>query len=179
MKIYLATSWRQKEEQQRLVQLLRGAGHAVYDFVHPDGPGTPGFQWSDVDPDWEKWSTETYAKKLNDPIAIKGFNRDQLALESCEVCIMLLPCGKSAHLELGCAAGIGKFCIIYIPEKQEPELMYRMAHAIVDNDATLIRALLEAASFIYNNGSPAPQLSRVDDLRAQFIRDTWSKAAVN
>ena len=41
-------------------------------------------------------------------------------------CVIVLPCGKSAHLEVGWMAGAGKQTIVYVPkgEQTEPELMY-------------------------------------------------------
>jgi hypothetical protein len=40
--------------------------------------------------------------------------------------IIVLPCGRSAHTEAGWFAGKGRTTIAYIPEKQEPELMYKL-----------------------------------------------------
>ena len=34
--------------------------------------------------------------------------------------------GRSAHTEAGWFAGSGKLTIVYIPEQQEPELMYKL-----------------------------------------------------
>jgi hypothetical protein len=44
-----------------------------------------------------------------------------------------LPCGRSAHTEAGWFAGRGLKTIVYIPEKQEPELMYKLFDAVVDS----------------------------------------------
>ena len=61
-------------------------------------------------------------------------------MESCDVCVLLLPCGRSAHTEAGGFAGRGKKVIVHIPVKQEPELMYRLFDAVT----TTIDELLEA-----------------------------------
>jgi hypothetical protein len=47
------------------------------------------------------------------------------ALEDCTCCVLVMPCGRSAHLELGYAVGAGKKSIILLSDG-EPELMYRM-----------------------------------------------------
>ena len=52
----------------------------------------------------------------------------------------MLPCGRSIHTETGWFAGKGRTAIAYIPEKQEPELMYKLlvAYPVLDE---LIEAL--------------------------------------
>lgn len=39
-----------------------------------------------------------------------------------DTCVLVLPCGRSAHTEAGWFAGRGLKTIVYMPEKQEPEL---------------------------------------------------------
>lgn len=57
--------------------------------------------------------------------AIDGFKADKDALDWCDTCILVLPCGRSAHLEAGYAAGQGKDSYVLLHEdKFEPELMY-------------------------------------------------------
>ena len=53
--------------------------------------------------------------------------------------VLVLPCGKSAHLELGWAVGAGKRTAILLEDPVEPELMYRM----VDHLAPNMQALLD------------------------------------
>lgn len=47
-KFYLASLWRNPNQPQA-VQMLRDAGHEVYDFRNPPH-GSPGFAWSPIDP---------------------------------------------------------------------------------------------------------------------------------
>jgi hypothetical protein len=100
-------------------------GHEVYDFRNP-APGNTGFSWSSIDPDWLRWGPETFNKFLEThPIAASGFKCDKDALDWADTCILVLPCGRSAHLELGYAAGQGKDTYVLLHEdKFEPELMY-------------------------------------------------------
>lgn len=60
MKIYVASSWRNKI-QPLVVLALREAGHEVYDFRNP-APGNTGFQWSEIDPAWQSWTAELVVK---------------------------------------------------------------------------------------------------------------------
>ena len=125
MKVYLASSWR-NPTQPECVAILRAAGHDVYDFRNPR-LGDHGFQWSEIDPHWQQWTLEEFRTSLSHPIAVAGFASDMDALKACDVCVLVLPCGRSAHLEAGWAAGAGKRLINLLADGCEPELMYRMA----------------------------------------------------
>lgn len=142
MKIYVASSWR-NNYYPSIVEALQKEGHDVYDFRNPTS-GDKGFSWSDLGEtakDWQNWTADEYRKALQTSEARRGYNNDIKALQECELCVMVLPCGKSAHLELGGACGAGAQTIIYMPEKQEAELMYLMADYIVLNLAELVRTV--------------------------------------
>lgn len=145
MKIYVASSWR-NEHQQSVVKTLREAGHKVYDFKNPS-PTDRGFAWSDIDPDWQQWSTNEFIASLSHPIAEKGFKNDFNAMKRADVCVMVLPCGRSASLELGWMAGAGKPTIILHPPGvvSESDLMYKLANAVyIDiNDVLLFLQILQ------------------------------------
>lgn len=129
-RIYLASSWR-NPEQPAVVERLRAAGHEVYDFRNP-APGDDGFRWTEVDRDWTAWTPEAFIPRLQHPVAQKGFANDKAALDWCDTCVLLLPCGRSAHLEAGYAAGQGKRVIFVLrQEKFEPELMYLLGAGMV------------------------------------------------
>jgi hypothetical protein len=142
MKVYVASSWRNRF-QSEVVGFLRFCGHEVYDFKNPRD-GDHGFSWKQIEPDWENWTTPQYLKALGHPIAKAGFKSDMDALRWADACVLVLPSGRSAHLEAGWCAGAGKPLIIYIPEKQEPELMNLIADAITSTmdgiAASLVRA---------------------------------------
>jgi hypothetical protein len=114
MKIYVASSWR-NPWQPEVVKFLRSARHEVYDFRNP-GPGEKGFAWSEIDPDWRDWTPESYRRALYTPVADRGFGLDMNALEACEACVLVLPCGNSAHLELGYAVGAKKKTAVLFPQ---------------------------------------------------------------
>lgn len=136
MRIYVASSWR-NASQPAVVQAVRGAGHAVYDFRSPR-PGDHGFHWSEIDAGWQGWTPHVFRQALAHPVAASGFKMDMDALVACDACVLVLPCGRSAHLEAGWASGAGKRLIILLAEGCEPELMYRMAEL-----ATTIEEVVE------------------------------------
>ena len=73
--------------------------------------------------DWEQ--VDTYLAMVNHPRAIEGYEADFAAMCRADTFVMILPCGKSAHLELGYAWGAGKRTAILLEDPVEPELMYR------------------------------------------------------
>lgn len=129
MKFYVASSWR-NELQPDVVRRLVEDGHEVYDFRDPHDDGSDrGFHWSDIDPEWKSWSPEKFIHALNHRIAVKGFRKDWEAMQWAEACVLVMPCGRSAHLEAGYFVGAGKRLFI-ITSDGEPELMYGMADRI-------------------------------------------------
>lgn len=126
MKIYVASSWR-NEFQPSVVSALLLDGHDVYDFR------IDGFSWSQVDSDWQSWTSSKYrnlmldAKQGNNDIIRRRFDRDMKALMSCDICVLVLPSGRSAHLEAGYAVGAGKLLIVLLLGELEPDLMYLMS----------------------------------------------------
>lgn len=140
MKIYVASSWRNKK-QPEVVRILREHGYDVYDFRNPV-EGNNGFHLSEIDEDWLNWTPKQFISKLQHVYADFGFGQDFHAMESSDVCILVLPCGKSAHLEAGYFVGAGKLLFILLDkEKFEPELMYKMANAICVSVDELLKEL--------------------------------------
>jgi len=111
--IYVASSWR-NPFQPAVVRILRGHGHEVYDFRNPSAEDA-GFHWSAIDPNWRAWSPQEYREALSNPIAQRGFDLDMNALHACDACVLVLPCGNSAHLELGWAVGAKRKTAVLFP----------------------------------------------------------------
>lgn len=138
-KIYVASSWR-NQHYTEVVAKLRYAGHEVYDFRNPPS-GDEGFKWSSISEEYLAWTPQKYREQLKHPKAVRRFSNDIEAMEACDVCVMVLPCGRSAHTEAGWFAGKGKTTIAYIPERQEPELMYKLFSAVCCSMNELVQAL--------------------------------------
>lgn len=131
MRVYLASSWR-NPLQPGIVHILRRCGIGVYDFRNPHHPerGGGGFGWKEIDPEWLGWTVEKYVKALSHPRAEEGFRLDFEAMQACDACVLLLPSGRSAHLEAGWFIGQGRPTYILTQDGEEPELMYKLAHGI-------------------------------------------------
>jgi hypothetical protein len=141
MRIYVASSWK-NERQPEVVRVLREAGHDAYDFR--DG----AFRWRDVattdqltDP--VRFRDETLALT----VARRHFFTDMGALQAADATVLVLPCGRSAHLELGWAVGAGKRTIILLDDPlSEPELMYLAVNKLCTTMAEVIVALAPCTS---------------------------------
>ena len=127
--IYVASSWR-NHYQPDVVEALRAHGHDVYNFRNPV-PGDSGFSWSQITDKPRPWPASVLTTVLGHPIAKDGFNKDADALIECDACLLVLPCGRSAHVELGFAAGLRKYTAVLMLGEEEPELMYRLTGPIL------------------------------------------------
>jgi hypothetical protein len=138
--IYVASSW-SNQLQPRVVEALRSQGHHVYDFKYPDGTPDRGFRWTDTDlehanpvdgepPAIGLVSAADYVAALTHPAAMHGFQRDFNAMVAADTFVLVLPCGRSAHLELGWAVGAGKRTAILLDDPCTPELMYKMVDRV-------------------------------------------------
>ena len=60
----------------------------------------------------------------------------------CEAAVLVLPAGKSGHLELGFMAGMGrKTYVLYQEEPERWDLMYKFADGVFIDQDELIHAL--------------------------------------
>jgi hypothetical protein len=138
MRIYVASSW-SNWQQQIVVTALEGLGHQVYDFKRD------GFSWKEVMPSYDGGTVhETeFLKALDRPRSIEGYDRDYQFLRAAHMTILVLPCGRSAHLELGIAEGLGQRTAIYLdgePNEGQvtPDLMYKAVDHIAPNMHSLL-----------------------------------------
>jgi hypothetical protein len=75
----------------------------------------------------------TYTEAIQHEVVTSIFELDESFIERADVVIMLEPCGKSAALELGYAAGIGKKTYIIKDEIKGIEVMERFATQVYEN----------------------------------------------
>ncbi len=168
MRVYVASSWR-NAHQQSIVGMLRAVGHEVYDFKNPK-EGDKGFHWSEIDKDWQDWTPTEYRQNLTHPVAESGFKSDFDAMKWADVCVIMLPCGRSAHTEAGWMSGAGKKVYALIYEREEPELMYKIFDGIFVNAKELIEGLEEdmKSHRKYLDQLPHPPLERYDMNKEEF-----------
>jgi nucleoside 2-deoxyribosyltransferase len=127
VKVYVASSWR-NEQYQHVVQALKTDGHDVFDWKDPRS----AFHWREIGPEWAGWTSEQLRSALEHPLVQRAFAADMGGLRRCEVCVLIEPCGTSAHMELGYAVGSGKPTCVLL-DGGNPETMYKMVSRIAVN----------------------------------------------
>ena len=84
----------------------------------------------------------SYKETLQDWGAKHVFNFDKTHLDRADIVIMLMPCGKSGHLELGYVRGCGKPGYVLFPsEPKRIDVMYQFATDLFFNINDLINEL--------------------------------------
>lgn len=129
--VYVASSWK-NSYHLAVVAALRAAGISCYDFKNDEGAQ---FGWHEVSVNSDGETYENYRKGLVHPRAEEGFASDFNAMKRSSHCVLVLPCGRSAHLEAGWFIGQGRpTAILMYPDAHHglytPELMYKMADYI-------------------------------------------------
>lgn len=134
LRIYLASSWGNAEGVLIIADCLRQNGFQVDAFCD-QARGRVGFNMAEclqalghsldeIDP-----ITALKHPAVAEKFAI-AFTEDKKWLDWCNCVIMLMPCGRSSHLEAGYAKGQGKlFYIYWLTEvvKGEFDSMYQFA----------------------------------------------------
>lgn len=139
MKIYIASSWKNESEVRLLADYLRGHDFMVDDFTD-DSTGRYVFHWSELG-DIERIDAKMF---MGDVRTRKAFNQDRKMLDWADVIILLLPAGRSSHLEAGYMVGCGKPLLIYAPSgfvKGEFDVMYGFAECLCAGISELSHAI--------------------------------------
>ena len=118
MNIYLASAW-SNPHLDNIAAALRGQGHEVYDFREN------GIGWSGA-----PRGLEDVLAALNGSAAQGRYLRDCAALVTAQALVCVLPCGRSAHVELGLATGLA-IPTVLVHDGSEPELMHLVVDAFV------------------------------------------------
>jgi hypothetical protein len=121
--IYLIGSLR-NPEIPKIAAKIREAGFEVFD------------DWWSASEDADDWLRDYYRARnfsyqdmLNSHAAKHIFSFDKFHLDRADVGLLVMPAGKSGHLELGYMAGQGKRCFVLFNEVPERvDIMYQFAN---------------------------------------------------
>ncbi len=110
MRIYISSSWKNKERVRAMAKRLEEMGLSVYDFTNPKcrkcqeiPPGTTaGF-----DPE-----LHDYRKYINWTLFRDAVYENRKAIDECDMVVLLLPCGNDAHADWAYGVGRGKPSVI-------------------------------------------------------------------
>jgi hypothetical protein len=119
--IYLIGSLRNPAIPE-LANELRGLGFDVFDDWFAAG--------RIADDSWQEYSNlrgMSYAEALESYSACHVYEFDKKHIDRCDIAILLLPAGKSGHLELGHMNGTGKLSFILFDKTPERyDVMYKL-----------------------------------------------------
>lgn len=136
MKIYLIGALK-NPAVPTLAMALRDAGHEVCDEWYSPGPETDEF--------WRqhcKYRNLTFTQALETPHAKHVFAFDKLHIDKADAVVMLMPCGRSGHLEFGYSIGTGKRGYILMPgEPERYDVMYKFATGVFTDLGPLLTEL--------------------------------------
>lgn len=115
---FVSGRWRNKDNVLDLTQKIREKGYKVYCFletVHNTGSASENPEEDMKLFEKRDWRNDHYIKEV--------FQNDMTGEKNSDTFVMLLPAGKSCHIEAGVAYGLGKKCIL-IGEQKEAESLY-------------------------------------------------------
>lgn len=116
---------------------LRAEGHEVFDDWTAAGP--------EADDYWQRYEQargRTYAEALYGYAANHVFSFDVEHLIRCDTAVLMMPAGKSGHLELGWFLGKGKTGYVLFDEEPERwDVMYQFADGVFFDPDSLLKAL--------------------------------------
>lgn len=122
---------------------IRAAGLDAFDDWFAAGP-----EADDCWRDYERGRGHSYTEALKGFAARHVFEFDRTHLERAAAGLLVLPAGKSAHLELGWILGRGKPGFILLDEQHQEanfryDCMYQFADGVFDNLDDAIDAMKE------------------------------------
>jgi hypothetical protein len=134
--IYLIGSLRNPEVPE-IGNNLRNSGFDVFDDWHSNGPEADDF--------WQKYERargRSYRDALAAPIPQNIFNIDKTHIDKADTVVLVLPAGKSGHMEFGYAIGQGKKGYILLPgEPERYDVMYNFATKVFVSYDELLKEL--------------------------------------
>ena len=130
MKIYISSSWKNRDHVRSAASILRKFGHEVYDFTDANCRKTP-----EIPPEKfpEQFDPEKhfYSEYLSRPEWRNAVEENKKAIEWCDVVLLLLPCGIDATADWAYGVGLGKkSCVVGHPKKGERSPVHLWADEI-------------------------------------------------
>lgn len=135
MLVYLIGSLRNPAVPE-VAAKLRASDIDVFDDWYAAGPHA-----DDCWRDYEKGRGHSYAEALDGYAAKHVFSFDYMHLGRCDGAVLMLPAGKSGHLELGFMAGRGKPTFILLDEPERWDVMYQFATGVYSTIDDLVKGI--------------------------------------
>jgi hypothetical protein len=134
--IYLIGSLR-NPEIPLIGNRLREAGIDTFDEWHDAGPEADDYWKKD-----QQTRGRSYTEALESYAADHVFEFDKFHLDRCDGSILILPAGRSGHIELGYMIGKGKpSYVLFDKDSDRWDVMYRFASGVFFDLEELIKEL--------------------------------------
>ena len=133
--IYLIGSLR-NPEVPKIANKLREAGFEVFDDWYAAGEKA-----DDAWRDYEKQRGRTFPEALSGLAAQHVFSFDRKHLEAADIGVLVLPAGKSGHIEMGWLVGRGRSCYVLLDNLDRWDVMYMFASGVFVTVEELLEAL--------------------------------------
>lgn len=140
MKIYLIGSLRNELVPTLAAEIREGTGYEVFDDWFAAGP--------EADDYWKTYEVtrgHSYAEALKGYAARHVFEFDRHHLDTSDAAVLLLPAGRSGHLELGYMAGKGRPTYILLDgdymKEGRLDVMYQFATGVFTKKEELLDEL--------------------------------------
>lgn len=128
MKIYIASSWKNRHCVEMLTQLLREKRHTVFSYVENNGE-----ELQSANLGFETW--------VETPGALKCFEFDSQSAMNADITIYISPSGSDACCEIGMAYAKGKIILGLYAKGESLGLMRKCVTCWFDDYKLLIQAI--------------------------------------
>jgi nucleoside 2-deoxyribosyltransferase len=137
--IYLIGSLKNEKIPYIAKRIRDELGFEVFDDWFSPGPEADDF-WRN----FEKVRGSTYKQALKNYAGKHIYEFDKFHIDRGDIGVLVMPAGKSGHMELGYLVGRGKPCFILFEEEPERwDVMYQFANAICFNFDELKEELIK------------------------------------
>ena len=131
IRVYLIGSLRNREAVQQVAARLRDNAYEVFDDWLAPGPEADDY-WKE----YEEARGRSYEQALKGWAAKQIFEFDSYHIQRSDIGILVMPCGKSGHIELGVMIGLGKRSYVLMDKPDRWDVMYKYAkNVFFDLDA--------------------------------------------
>lgn len=134
--IYLIGSLRNETIPKIGVHLREQTGLEVFDDWFSPGP--------EADDYWKRYEESrgrTYQEALKGWAGKHVFEFDKHHIDNSDIGVLIMPAGKSGHMELGYMIGCGKPCYVLMDTQDRWDVMYQFATDVLFDMDELVAAL--------------------------------------
>ncbi len=137
MKIYISSSWKNREKVRLTSLVLRNNGHEVYDFTDTSCRKSPEIPPERFPEEFDP-AVHVYSEYIQREEWRAAVMENKSAIEWADLIILMLPCGNDSHADWAYGVGFGKKTIVVgHPRKGDRSPVHMWANAFADNERQL------------------------------------------